>query len=107
MLSVEDGPGGAWKPAASAYRYAAQECGTDPAEMLMVACHPWDLQGAAAAGLATAWVNRSGTSWPHAFTPPTYVVSGFEELAETLCGALARADHPCPCPRAACPKRRG
>ncbi|MGZ4438301.1 MAG: haloacid dehalogenase type II [Nocardioidaceae bacterium] len=84
VLSVEDGPGGAWKPARSAYAWAAERVGVEPGEMLMVASHPWDLQGAASVGLATAWVNRSASSYPTAFAPPTYTVAGFEELAEVL-----------------------
>ncbi|MFI5085970.1 MAG: haloacid dehalogenase type II, partial [Actinomycetales bacterium] len=58
LLSVEDAPG--WKPVPRAYAYAAQSCGVEPARMLLAAVHPWDIHGAAEAGLRTAWVNRNG-----------------------------------------------
>ncbi len=80
LLSVEDA--GAWKPSPVAYRYAASECGVSPEEMLLVAVHPWDVDGARRAGLQSAWVNRSGGPFPAIFQEPTYTVSAVEELAE-------------------------
>jgi 2-haloacid dehalogenase len=80
LLSVEDA--GAWKPSARAYEYAAQECEVKPEEMLLVAVHPWDVDGARRAGLQSAWVNRSGGTFPATFSEPTYTVSGVDELAE-------------------------
>ncbi len=82
VLSVDDA--GAWKPAARAYRYAAEVCGVDPAGMLMVAVHPWDLEGAARAGLQTAWVNRSERPYPSVFGEPTHTVGSLEDLVEIL-----------------------
>jgi 2-haloacid dehalogenase len=82
LLSVEDA--GAWKPARTAYEYAARTCGTDPAEMLLVAVHPWDIDGAARAGLATAWIDRTGTPYPQSVTPPSLRVGGVTDLAATL-----------------------
>ena len=35
-----------------------------PEEMVLVAVHPWDVDGARRAGLQTAWVNRSGGAFP-------------------------------------------
>jgi 2-haloacid dehalogenase len=80
LLSVQDA--GAWKPSATAYRYAVEQCGVEPSEMVMVAVHPWDIGGAARAGLQTAWVNRSGGPFPATFEPPTYTVTGIDELPE-------------------------
>jgi 2-haloacid dehalogenase len=80
LLSVEDA--GVWKPARGAYRYAADQLGTDPAQMVMVACHPWDIDGARRAGMRTAWVNRSGGSYPATFGEPTYTVAGIDELPD-------------------------
>jgi 2-haloacid dehalogenase len=48
----------AYKPAREIYLTAARLLGMEPAELLMVAAHPWDLQGARAAGLRTAFVER-------------------------------------------------
>ncbi|MFP3459861.1 haloacid dehalogenase type II [Arthrobacter globiformis] len=83
LLSVEDAS--AWKPARGAYDYAATACGTDPEKMLLVAVHPWDIHGAARAGLGTAWINRSGAPYPAYFTEPDYSVASLPDLA----GALA------------------
>lgn len=80
LLSVEDA--GAWKPAAAAYRYAASELGVPPEQLLLVAAHPWDVDGALRAGLQSAWVNRSGAPYPAIFSEPTYTVPGIEEIAE-------------------------
>ena len=80
LLSVEDA--GAWKPAQRAYEYAVAELDLKPADVVMVAVHPWDIHGAARAGLQTAWVNRSDGEYPATFAEPTYVVSGIDALAE-------------------------
>ncbi|MGY1682185.1 haloacid dehalogenase type II [Geodermatophilus sp. SYSU D01176] len=82
LLSVEDA--GAWKPARTAYEYAVRTCGTDPADMLMVAVHPWDIDGAARAGLTTAWINRTGAPYPESLTPPSLRATGLTDLAEQL-----------------------
>ena len=82
LLSVEDA--GVWKPAAGAYEYAARTCGTDPSDMLLVAVHPWDIDGAARAGLGTAWIDRSGTPYPGYFTPPAMTARDLTDLAQQL-----------------------
>jgi 2-haloacid dehalogenase len=82
LLSVEDA--GAWKPARTAYEYAARTCDTDPADMLLVAVHPWDIDGAARAGLATAWIDRNGTPYPQSFTQPSLRATGLTDLAHLL-----------------------
>jgi 2-haloacid dehalogenase len=80
LLSVEDA--GAWKPSARAYEYAAQVCDVKPDEMVLVAVHPWDVDGARRAGLQSCWVNRSGGPYPATFLEPTYTVGSLEEIAE-------------------------
>lgn len=82
VLSVEDA--GTWKPAAAAYEFAAARCGVPAGELVMVAVHPWDLDGAARAGLRTAWVNRGARRYPAYATPPTYTVASVGELAAAL-----------------------
>ncbi|MCO4239193.1 haloacid dehalogenase type II [Pseudarthrobacter raffinosi] len=86
LLSVEDAP--AWKPAATAYHYASGACGVEPGEMMLVAVHPWDVHGAARAGLGTAWINRNGANYPDYFAAPDYTVATLTELPEALgqCG---------------------
>ncbi len=81
-LSVDDA--GAWKPAPVAYAHAADACGVAPAAMLMVAVHPWDIDGAARAGLSTAWLDRGGAHYPAYFTPPDLAAAGVDGLAGLL-----------------------
>jgi len=82
LLSVEDAPG--WKPLRAAYEYAADACGVEVGRMLLTAVHPWDIHGAARAGLRTAWINRAGATYPGYFTAPDITVSTLEELASIL-----------------------
>jgi len=75
---------GTWKPAAAAYHHALAVSGTTPEETLLVAVHPWDLHGAARAGLRTAWVDRVGAPWPAVCTAPDVVVTSLAELPAAL-----------------------
>ena len=47
-----------YKPAPEAYLTAARLLGVEPGELMLVAAHPWDLQGAREAGLRTAFIDR-------------------------------------------------
>jgi len=75
---------GAWKPAAAAYRYALEQCGVDARDAMLVAIHPWDIDGAARAGLATAWINRSRGLYPAYFTAPDLSPRSLVDLAADL-----------------------
>ena len=44
------------KPRGEVYAHAAQKAGIDRAELALVAAHPWDINGAASAGLVTAYL---------------------------------------------------
>lgn len=85
LLSVEDAS--AWKPAKASYEYATAASGADPDAMLLVAVHPWDIHGAARAGLHTAWLNRTGSSYPAYFEAPEFTVTAMTELPEALAAA--------------------
>lgn len=75
----------AWKPAAAPYRYAVQACAARPGEVMLVAVHPWDVDGAARAGLPTTWIDRTAASpYPAYFAAPDYRVTSLLELAERL-----------------------
>jgi 2-haloacid dehalogenase len=82
LLSVEDAV--AWKPVAAAYQHALDTCGVAPERAMLVASHPWDIDGAARAGLRTAWVDRVGTPYPRLFREPELRVGSLVELAERL-----------------------
>jgi len=45
------------KPAADVYLHAAEVAGVEPGELALVAAHAWDIQGAHAAGLTTAYLS--------------------------------------------------
>ncbi|HEY3527879.1 MAG TPA: haloacid dehalogenase type II [Nocardioides sp.] len=79
LMSVESA--GAWKPHPSSYAYALGECGVSAGEAILVAVHPWDIDGAARAGLRTGWLNRSGGSYPSYFRRPELEVGSLVELA--------------------------
>lgn len=82
LLSVDDAP--AWKPHASAYAYALDVCGVAADEAMLVAVHPWDIDGAARAGLRTGWINRRGTPYPSYFSAPDVQAPDLPALAASL-----------------------
>lgn len=82
LLSVEDA--NLWKPGLGAYEHAAQRCETPLGDMLLVAVHPWDIDGAARAGMSTAWINRDAKPYPSYFKEPDYTVTALDQLAAEL-----------------------
>ncbi|WP_314174081.1 haloacid dehalogenase type II [Streptomyces winkii] len=82
LLSVS-GPR-CWKPAPDAYRYAVRRAGVRPGEALLVAVHPWDVDGAQRAGLAGAWLRRGAAHYPETMSRPKWIAEDLEELAEAL-----------------------
>lgn len=89
-LSVEDAP--AWKPVASAYAHALAETGVGAHEAMMVAVHPWDLEGARRAGLRTAWLRRDRAGWPATFRRADVEVRDLGTLAHELARTAGRPD---------------
>lgn len=82
VLSVEEGV--VWKPHPEAYAAAAARLGTAPADLTMVAVHPWDLDGANRAGFRTAWIDRRRQPWPAPFRGPDVRVADLTELASMV-----------------------
>jgi 2-haloacid dehalogenase len=82
VLSVEDA--GAWKPARAAYAHASSALGAPAGDMVMAAVHPWDIDGAARAGLATAWIDRRGAPYPSHLAAPDLTATGVVDLARRL-----------------------
>ena len=78
LLSVDDA--GVWKPAPGAYAYAARVCSADPAAMMLVAVHPWDIDGAKRAGMRTAWINRQGQRYPGHSLAPDHSITTVSDL---------------------------
>jgi 2-haloacid dehalogenase len=74
-----------WKPAPEPYRLAAERSGLSPAEVALVAVHPWDVEGARRAGARTGWLNRSGRPFPDALPRPD---AEGPDLAAVVAGLL-------------------
>lgn len=71
----------ALKPAPAAYRLVTDALGIEPADAVMVAAHDWDIAGAQAAGLRTAFLARPGHR-PLPSTPaPTWSAPDLDALA--------------------------
>jgi 2-haloacid dehalogenase len=82
FLSADDA--GIWKPHPDAYGYAVRTMNVEPADAMLVAAHPWDIDGAARAGLATAYVDRKGLPYPSHFERAGLEVASLVELASAL-----------------------
>lgn len=75
---------GAFKPDPRTYVHGLSVVKEDPANVLMIAAHAWDLKGATKAGLRTAFIQRPGAQlYPHA-ERPDYVAAGLDELTDKL-----------------------
>ena len=79
-----------YKPAPRAYLTAADLLDVDPAEILMVAAHRWDIEGARDAGFRTAFLERPLEKGPHrtadraADVTSDLTVTSFTDLAGAL-----------------------
>lgn len=87
---------GTYKPDPHVYATAARLLDVQPHEMLLVAAHGWDLEGARAAGMRTAFLERPWEKGPHGLpdravdVTSDLAVTAFTELAEHLAPAVAR-----------------
>ena len=82
LLSVENA--GAWKPHPASYAYALDACRVTPGEAMLVAVHPWDIDGAARPRLRTGWLNRNDARYPRYFTSPEVRARDLVDLAQRL-----------------------
>ncbi|MEU3194670.1 haloacid dehalogenase type II [Streptomyces sp. NPDC006992] len=81
-LSAEDAR--AYKPAPEVYLLALDAAGCPAERVLMVAAHAWDLRGAQAAGMRTAYVRRPVGDPPAPGDTFDLQTDGLEELAAAL-----------------------
>lgn len=75
---------GAYKPDARIYANALKRLGVRPADATMVAAHWWDLLGAGAAGLRTAWVARKERVLLATLPEPDYRGADLREVAAAI-----------------------
>jgi 2-haloacid dehalogenase len=72
------------KPGPAPYRHVLAGHRTDPTQAVLVAAHDWDIAGAAAAGLRTAFVAR-GRAWRLAAdVRPTIAADDLGDLADRI-----------------------
>jgi len=71
------------KPRAEVYLHAVDQAGVEPAELALVAAHPWDINGAAAVGLVTAYLTAD-RPYSRAMRAPDMEASTLPELARRL-----------------------
>lgn len=72
------------KPDPRVYRFLLDQIRLDPAEVVMVAAHPWDLRAAAEHGLRTAYVRRAGAAETDSGDDFDWTVDDLSELAGVL-----------------------
>jgi 2-haloacid dehalogenase len=88
---------GVYKPHAETYQTAARWLNLDPAQILMVACHNFDLNAAHGAGMRTAFVRRPDEWGPEGPPDPLpnraydIVVDDFDALRRGVMAALSAA----------------
>ena len=81
VLSVEDV--GLSKPRGEVYAHAASVLGVAPGDLCLVAAHAWDVHGAKAAGLKTAFVSR-GQPFPATMLAPDLIGDELADTAQAL-----------------------
>ncbi|HEY1920571.1 MAG TPA: haloacid dehalogenase type II [Streptosporangiaceae bacterium] len=75
---------GAFKPSPLVYRHAAERLGLPLGQIRLVTSNPFDSVGAGAAGMRTAWVNRSATPFDTIGPAPDITVPSLSQLPEAL-----------------------
>ncbi len=73
-----------FKPDPAPYLHAAEVAGASPDQLWMVAAHDWDLAGAAAVGMHTAFVERPGAVFSASYPPPDISAPDIEAVAHAL-----------------------
>lgn len=82
VVSVE--AAGVFKPSPRTYALALDALGLPPQRVLFVSSNRWDVAGAAAFGLPTAWVNRGGLPDEYPDLAPGEVVSDLDGLVLSI-----------------------
>ncbi len=82
LLSADDAQ--SYKPHPDVYRLAITNAGCSPDRLLMVAAHAWDLRGAQAMGMRTAYVERPVGDPPSAMDSFDLDAKSLDDLAISL-----------------------
>ena len=73
-----------FKPHPSVYAYALAQIGADPADVTLIATHPWDLAGAARAVRYPGCRDPGVRGWPAVFPTPNFRAENLRDLAQAL-----------------------
>ena len=73
-----------YKPAPEVYRAVEQGLGATPSRLCLIACHTWDIMGAAAAGWETALILRPGNAPLDVGGQPQIVGEELDAVADAL-----------------------
>jgi 2-haloacid dehalogenase len=77
-----------FKPSPVVYRHAAERLGVPIGRVRLITCNAFDSVGASAAGMRTAWVNRSAAApFDTIGRPPDLAVPALDRLAAALAAA--------------------
>ena len=73
-----------YKPSPRVYRHVAERLGRPIGEVRLISSNPFDVNGALAAGMQAAWVDRSGGLFDTLGPRPDLVVTTLTDLADVL-----------------------
>ena len=76
----------AFKPSPVVYRHAAGRLSVPVGQLRLVTSNAFDCVGASAAGMRTAWVNRSAAPFDTIGAPPDLTVPALDRLPAALAG---------------------
>lgn len=76
----------AFKPSPAVYRHAAERLSVTAGPVRLVTSNAFDCVGAGAAGMRTAWVNRSAVPFDTIGVPPDLTVPALDRLPAALAG---------------------
>lgn len=82
VLSVEDVK--LSKPRPEVYLYAAETAKVRPGDMMLVACHPWDIAGALSADLRGAYVSRERPYPKQMMAEPEIVQNSLLDVSQAI-----------------------
>ena len=82
ILSVEDVK--LSKPRPEVYLYAAETAKVRPEEVMLVACHPWDVAGALSAGMRAGFVSRERPYPQEIMAAPEIIGASLEEVGRAI-----------------------
>jgi 2-haloacid dehalogenase len=75
-----------FKPSPMVYRHAAERLGLPIGQIRLVSCNAFDSVGASAAGMRTAWVNRSAVPFDTIGQQPDLSMAALDRLPAALAG---------------------